>query len=104
MVFWGIYTYLLLSSDDPVMTSHVQTGMTNTQTSSIEVPFPTLFARVFVSISQGKVLVKKSYRDKRKRHGRRPWKLQHLEKDEEGMSKREEEAAQSVLRLLSLTQ
>lgn len=40
------------------------------------------------------VLVKKSYRDKRKNHGRRRWKLQHLVKEEEVVqSRRDEEAA-----------
>lgn len=40
------------------------------------------------------VIVKKSYRDKRKKHGRRRWKLQQLTKEEEPTSRREEEAAQ----------
>jgi hypothetical protein len=43
------------------------------------------------------VLVKKSYKDKRKRHGKRAWKLQHMPKEEENISKREEETIQCVV-------
>ena len=43
------------------------------------------------------VLIKKSYRDKRKKHVRRPWKLQSLPKDDENVTKREEENAQYVV-------
>lgn len=43
------------------------------------------------------VLVKKSYRDKRKKHMKRAWKLQELTKDDEMVSKRDEEAHQRDL-------
>jgi hypothetical protein len=51
-----------------------------------------LFSGFPLNLSQ--VLIKKSYRDKRKKHGRRRWKLQGLEKEEELISKRDEEAKQ----------
>lgn len=42
-------------------------------------------------------IVKKSYRDKRKKHMKRAWKLQELTKDDEMVSKRDEEAHQRDL-------
>ena len=50
--------------------------------------------RIVYGAPDGQVLVKKSYKDKRKKHGKRNWKLQQLPKEEENVSRREEEAAQ----------